>query len=212
MAPADTLIPRIEEHCRATGTAESTFGRIAVNDGKLVRRLRAGGTVTLKTLQRIEDVLSAAHPIRRSTDQIVGSRIRLRRGQIGLSQARLAAMLGVSPQRMQEFEEGNTRVGAARLCAIAQALKAPVSFFFADLPPAESASSRIGGIGASPTLLSTPAAAQLLSAYGRIGSSQLRRVVLAVARHLARESPRRERRSPANSQAKRACSSKPHAH
>jgi transcriptional regulator with XRE-family HTH domain len=209
MAPADTLIPRIEEHCRATGTAESTFGRIAVNDGKLVRRLRAGGTVTLKTLQRIEDVLSAAHPIRRSTDQIVGSRIRLRRGQIGLSQARLAAMLGVSPQRMQEFEEGNTRVGAARLCAIAQALKAPVSFFFADLPPAESASSRIG---ASPALLSTPAAAQLLSAYGRIGSSQLRRVVLAVARHLARESPRRERRSPANSQAKRACSSKPHAH
>ena len=39
------LLPRIEEYCRATGTAESTFGRIAVNDGKLVSRLRAGGSL-----------------------------------------------------------------------------------------------------------------------------------------------------------------------
>ena len=38
--------------------AETTFGNHAVNDGKLVARLRAGKTITLKTLQAIEATLT----------------------------------------------------------------------------------------------------------------------------------------------------------
>mgnify|MGYP003348091151 CR=1 FL=1 len=56
-----TLLSRIEEHCRTHGIAETTFGRMAANDGKIVPRLRAGGTVTLKTAERISDFIGRAH-------------------------------------------------------------------------------------------------------------------------------------------------------
>ncbi|GGE36181.1 hypothetical protein GCM10007276_12060 [Agaricicola taiwanensis] len=53
------LLKRIKAHCRARKISETTFGRKAVNDGKLVARLRAGGTISIRTLQRIEAALAA---------------------------------------------------------------------------------------------------------------------------------------------------------
>ena len=50
---ADTLLAEIEAFCRRTGIAESTFGRQAVNDGKLCVRLRNGKDVTLDTAAKI---------------------------------------------------------------------------------------------------------------------------------------------------------------
>ena len=47
---AETLLQEISEYCRRAGIAESTFGRRAVNDGKLASRLRYGGRVTLETV------------------------------------------------------------------------------------------------------------------------------------------------------------------
>jgi hypothetical protein len=58
----DQIIARIEAHCRDAGISESTFGLRAVNDGKLVDRLRSGRTITLDTLSRIEAALSGAAP------------------------------------------------------------------------------------------------------------------------------------------------------
>lgn len=58
MTTIHDLIRRIETHCQGAGISPTTFGRIAVNDGKLIRRLRDGKTVTLKTLDRIEAKLS----------------------------------------------------------------------------------------------------------------------------------------------------------
>lgn len=49
----EVLLKEISEFCRATGLAESTFGRRAVNDGKLAARLRNGGRITTDTLDRI---------------------------------------------------------------------------------------------------------------------------------------------------------------
>ena len=43
MDEAHTLIAEIEDYCRRGGCAESTFGRLAVNDGKFVGRIRSGG-------------------------------------------------------------------------------------------------------------------------------------------------------------------------
>ena len=60
MQTIDTILSRIEAHCSAHGIAESTFGRLTVNDGKFVPRLRAGGSMTLRTLDRIEAVLAGA--------------------------------------------------------------------------------------------------------------------------------------------------------
>ena len=50
---AQDLLQEISDYCRHTGLAESTFGRRAVNDGKLASRLRHGGRITTETLDRI---------------------------------------------------------------------------------------------------------------------------------------------------------------
>jgi hypothetical protein len=50
---SETLLRDIAEYCRSAGMAESTFGRLAVNDGKLVSRLRLGGRVTTDTADRV---------------------------------------------------------------------------------------------------------------------------------------------------------------
>jgi hypothetical protein len=50
---AQELLTEISDYCRQTGLAESTFGRRAVNDGKLASRLRNGGRITTETLDRI---------------------------------------------------------------------------------------------------------------------------------------------------------------
>ena len=59
MNTVSDLLARIEAHCKAADIAETTFGRLAINDGKLVARLRAGGSITLDTLQRIEGAMAA---------------------------------------------------------------------------------------------------------------------------------------------------------
>ena len=49
----EQILQEISEFCRQRGLAESTFGRRAVNDGKLASRLRNGGRITTDTLERI---------------------------------------------------------------------------------------------------------------------------------------------------------------
>lgn len=51
------LLTEITDFCRRSGIAESTFGRRAVNDGKLVTRLREGRRITTDTLERIRAYL-----------------------------------------------------------------------------------------------------------------------------------------------------------
>ena len=55
--PSPTLLESIADFCRRSGVAESTFGRRAVNDGKLVSRLRDGARVTPETLARLDAYL-----------------------------------------------------------------------------------------------------------------------------------------------------------
>jgi len=54
---AETLLQEISDFCRRAGIAESTFGRRAVNDGKLASRLRYGGRVTLETVERVHSFI-----------------------------------------------------------------------------------------------------------------------------------------------------------
>jgi hypothetical protein len=55
---AQELLQEISNYCRQTGLAESTFGRRAVNDGKLTSRLRHGGRITTDTLQRVREFIA----------------------------------------------------------------------------------------------------------------------------------------------------------
>ena len=62
------LIGEIEQFCRARTIAESTFGRMAVNDGKFVGRLRLGKGVTTRTLKRVQDFMAAEDTGPEATD------------------------------------------------------------------------------------------------------------------------------------------------
>jgi hypothetical protein len=61
----DALLAEISGYCREVGMAESTFGRRAVNDGKLVQRLREGKRITVDTLDRIKAFLADGAPLPR---------------------------------------------------------------------------------------------------------------------------------------------------
>jgi len=53
----ESLLREISDYCRRVGMAESTFGRLAVNDGKLVGRLRTGASVTIDTMERVRNFI-----------------------------------------------------------------------------------------------------------------------------------------------------------
>jgi hypothetical protein len=59
---SEEILGEIREFCRATQTAESTFGRLVVNDGKLVSRLRDGAKITTGTLDKVRAYLREHRP------------------------------------------------------------------------------------------------------------------------------------------------------
>ena len=109
-----------------------------------------------------EPVLGSERESRPSPiDVHVGTRIRLRRTLLGMSQERLGEALGLTFQQVQKYERGVNRVGASRLFDLSRVLDVPISFFFDDMP--ENLASSFGGqpgrrafarITASPTRMS----------------------------------------------------------
>ena len=62
MQTEPNIIAAIEAFCASSGMAESTFGRLAVNDGKLVQRLRSGGRMWPETIDRVRAFMANAKP------------------------------------------------------------------------------------------------------------------------------------------------------
>ena len=67
----------------------------------------------------------------RSIDRQVAKRIRERRMRIGMTQQKLAEIIGVAFQQAHKYERGLSRITAGRLYHIATALETPISYFFA---------------------------------------------------------------------------------
>jgi transcriptional regulator with XRE-family HTH domain len=67
-------------------------------------------------------------------DVHVGSRVRLRRTLLGMSQEKLGEALGLTFQQIQKYERGVNRIGASRLFDLARVLDVPIGFFFDDMP------------------------------------------------------------------------------
>lgn len=67
-------------------------------------------------------------------DAFVGSRVRIRRMTLGISQEQLGTALGLTFQQIQKYEKGQNRIGAGRLFRISQILSVPVQFFYEGLP------------------------------------------------------------------------------
>src|SRR5580700_9584612 len=72
-------------------------------------------------------------------DKHVGSRVRMRRMMLGMSQGKLGEALGLTFQQVQKYEKGKNRIGASRLQHIANILQVPVPFFFDGAPAATGA-------------------------------------------------------------------------
>ncbi|MAI07805.1 MAG: transcriptional regulator [Magnetococcales bacterium] len=70
--------------------------------------------------------MSAPDPV----DVYVGSRVRLRRTVLGMSQEKLADQLGITFQQVQKYENGSNRIGSSRLFAISNILNVPVEYLF----------------------------------------------------------------------------------
>lgn len=68
-----------------------------------------------------------------AVDRKIGERIRSRRLEIGMSQERLAHLIGVTFQQVQKYEKGVNRISASRLFEVSLALDLPVSHFFENL-------------------------------------------------------------------------------
>ena len=67
-------------------------------------------------------------------DRHVGSRVRMRRLLLGMSQEKLGEAVGVTFQQLQKYEKGTNRISAGRLLVISRALRMPVSRFFDGAP------------------------------------------------------------------------------
>src|SRR6267142_2162911 len=72
----------------------------------------------------------APYPI----DKYVGSRIRMRRMMLGMSQEKLGNALGLTFQQVQKYEKGTNRIGASRVQQISRILQVPVAFLFEGAP------------------------------------------------------------------------------
>jgi transcriptional regulator with XRE-family HTH domain len=93
------------------------------------RRTEAENTVDENEPERTE-----REPRSSPIDTHVGTRIRLRRTLMGMSQERLGEALGLTFQQVQKYERGVNRVGASRLFDLSRVLDVPISFFFDDMP------------------------------------------------------------------------------
>jgi transcriptional regulator with XRE-family HTH domain len=131
-------------------------------------------------------------------DKYVGSRVRMRRIMLGMSQEKLGEALGLTFQQIQKYEKGTNRVGASRLQQISEVLQVPVSFLFDGGPSGvvggESAESASPGYIAD--FLATSEGLALTRAFTRIPDSKLRRSIVDLVEQIAdREMAEADRKS-----------------
>ena len=131
-------------------------------------------------------VKKAPNPI----DKHVGSRVRMRRMMLGMSQEKLGDALDLTFQQVQKYEKGTNRIGASRLQQIAQILQVPVSFFFEGAPVT---GEPVAGMEEAPSpayisdFLATSDGLALTRAFMHIKDSKLRRRIVDLVEQMAAE-------------------------
>ncbi len=128
-------------------------------------------------------------------DVHVGSRVRLRRTLLGMSQEKLGEALGLTFQQVQKYERGVNRIGASRLFDLSRVLDVPIGFFFDDMPPemggAGGSGRRPGGgfsesqDGFEDNALHRRETLELVRAYYRITDASVRKRVFDLIKSLA---------------------------
>ena len=121
-------------------------------------------------------------------DKYVGSRVRMRRIMLGMSQEKLGDALGLTFQQVQKYEKGTNRVGASRLQQISEILQVPVSFLF-DGGPSGVVNGAGFGEASSPAYISdflaTSEGLALTRAFTRIPDARMRRSIVELVEQIA---------------------------
>jgi len=124
-------------------------------------------------------------------DRHVGSRVRMRRMMLTMSQEKLGDALGLTFQQVQKYEKGANRIGASRLQQISRILQVPVSFFFEGAPTEGGALADGFGEAPSPAyvsdFLATSDGLALTKAFVRIKNAKLRRRIVDLVEQIASE-------------------------
>lgn len=121
-------------------------------------------------------------------DKHVGSRVRMRRVLIGMSQEKLGEALGITFQQIQKYEKGTNRIGASRMQQISNVMAVPVSYFFEDAPGSEGKSSGFGESVSSDYVvdfLTTTEGLQLNKSFVRISDAKVRKKIVDLVSALA---------------------------
>ncbi|WP_342360003.1 helix-turn-helix transcriptional regulator [Terrarubrum flagellatum] len=124
-------------------------------------------------------------------DRHVGSKVRLRRMLVGMSQEKLGDALGLTFQQVQKYEKGANRIGASRLQQISKVLAVPVEFFFEGAPAVSEPTPPAAGFNEAPNsgyvvdFLTTSEGVQLNRAFVRIRDAKVRRRIVDLVVTLA---------------------------
>jgi len=130
-----------------------------------------------------------------SVDKHVGSRLRMRRMMLGMSQEKLGEALRLTFQQVQKYEKGTNRLAASRIQQICEILHVPVSFLFEGSPTSISKAADLSEVP-SPAyvydFLATSQGLALTRAFTRITDAKLRRSIVNMVEQIAsREAPNR---------------------
>jgi len=121
-------------------------------------------------------------------DKHVGTRVKMRRKMLGMSQTKLGDGLGITFQQVQKYENGANRIGASRLQHISDILQVPVPFFFEGAPDLPGQPTRFGG-APSPAyvseFLATNDGLTLTKAFMQIREQRLRRRIVSLVEEIA---------------------------
>ena len=121
-------------------------------------------------------------------DKHIGSRVRMRRIMLAMSQEHLADALGITYQQVQKNEKGTNRIGASRLQQLSQILQVPVAFFFEGAPnasaPHDSNESALS-MAEIDDFVSDSDGLRLIGAFMRIDNAALRRRIVMLVQETA---------------------------
>jgi transcriptional regulator with XRE-family HTH domain len=126
-------------------------------------------------------------------DKHVGSRVRMRRMMLGMSQEKLGDALALTFQQVQKYEKGTNRIGASRLQQISHILQVPVAFFFEGAPHLADGVIITDGMDPAPSptyvsdFLATSDGLSLTKAFMRIPDPKLRRRIVDLVQQIAGE-------------------------
>ena len=118
------------------------------------------------------------------TDKRVGSRVRMRRLMLDMSQTDLANAVSVTFQQIQKYEKGTNRVSASRLQQMARVLRVPISYFFDDLTERPVGSKRVAETPELEALLTSSGGLSLIRAFTHIKHPKLRRRIVELVEQL----------------------------